>query len=189
MKDSPFYFPCFRPQYCSMCPAMQDLYRDLEEPYDEEFEFDDADFDEIDDILDDFYEDSDIDDMDFFEDAPRSVQDVNRVVNAFEIRFRNLIDELQRAGIDRRLLRFLIRTVVAYIDDNFNRYRGTLERKINAAIRDIRLQLPWIISILRVFGVLPRRIVEILREIVSFAFQNLRRPMPVPAPPPTPRPR
>lgn len=187
MKDSPFYFPYFRPQYCSMCPAMQDLYRDIDEPFDEDIEFDDSDFDEIDDILDEYYEDLDYDDMDYFEDAPRSVQDVNRVVNAFEARFRNLISELQRAGIDRRLIRFLIRTVVAYIDDNFNRYRGTLDRKTNAAIRDIRLQLPWIISIFRVFGILPRRIIEILRDILSFAFQNLRGPIPMPAP--TPRPR
>lgn len=127
----------------------------------------------------DFYKESNSDFDSMTRSEERAPQDVNRVIIDLERRFGNIYRELQSAGIDRRLVRFLVRKIVEYVDRNFNKYTGTVERKTNALIRDLRRDNPCIFEIMNVFGINPNRVNNIMRTIIAFAFDNLRR-KPVP---------
>jgi hypothetical protein len=113
----------------------------------------------------------------------RAPQDVNRVMRIIYRSAAREIAEIIRAGMDRRLLDYLIRSMVTFIDRNYDRYRGTLQQKVQAATRDIRRELYWIFDIMRIFGISPATQARLTNSVVTISFQNLRTA----PPPPTPR--
>ncbi|MDP4088796.1 MAG: hypothetical protein Q8930_05935, partial [Bacillota bacterium] len=73
--------------------------------------------------------------------------------------------------------------MVSLIDRNFNRYRGTLEQRVQEAEQDIRRDLHWIFDIFRTLGVSPATSGRLTDTVVRASIRNLR---PAAATPPAP---
>lgn len=106
----------------------------------------------------------------------RSAADVDRVMASIEPRQRALFDQLERLGIRRTLSRYMVRNIVMFVDTNYNKYRGTIQQKVTASLNDLRRQYPWIFFVMRAYGVPAGTINQAVRSILTYSFQNLRRP-------------
>lgn len=162
---------------CYRCPLAQNMYpywqRSPYEPFVPEEEFynnDESFYDEV-------CEEENVNNT-------RSPKDVERVIKIISKDARNEINELIKIGIDKRLLDHLIKRMVTYIDNNYNRYTGKFEKKLEMAVSDLRRSLPWIFEILQVFSASPATIVRLIDKIASSALKNLK---PMPVPPTAPR--
>jgi hypothetical protein len=116
------------------------------------------------------------------EDEGRSQVDVDRVVGILNRVARNDIRELEKIGIDRRLLNYFIRTAVGYIDRNYNRYNGTIEQKINTVAGDLRRDLNWMFEIMQIFGAPLATVTRLIDGTARVSFQNLRQIQPAATP-------
>jgi hypothetical protein len=118
----------------------------------------------------------------------RSPRDVERVVRMIEKDARKELKELQRIGIDSRILNYLITSMVSYSDRNYNKYKGPFEQKMRAAERDLRRDLYWVFDIFRVMSASPATVERLTETVVSTSLRHLRpvQPPPQPGPPPPP---
>ena len=118
----------------------------------------------------------------------RAPRDVDRVVRMINRDARNVINELERIGINQRLLNYLITSMVSYIDRNYNKYRGPFEQRVRMAAQDLRRDLPWIFDIFRVMSASPATVARLTQIVVRTSLRNLRPGPPgPPGPPPMPR--
>lgn len=128
----------------------------------------------------------------FTDEIDRNAQDVNRVMNILHTQHQNLYQELIHLGMDRRLINYLFRSIVSFVDETYDRYTGTIEQKIAQAGRALRRRDPWIFDIMNIYSVSPAAQARILDTILRVSFRNLRQgpghpPGPVPPMPPMPR--
>lgn len=155
----------------------------FEDQWEEEFE------DQVEiDFEDDFGEQYDEDIVEDMPEETRNRRDVERVVAIIKREATNDLRELERIGINRRLLDYLITSVVTYLDRNYEKYRrGPLDQRVQAAERDIRRELPWVFDIFQVLSASPATIGRLANKVVRIALRNLRPAPPVTTPPPMPR--
>lgn len=152
------------------------LYRDIqpeEEPNEERI----LELDEISEIVSEEMDEQEEEEY-VFESINRNQQDVNRVMQLMNTKYEFLYAELQRRGINRSLSRYIFRTILSFIDENYYKYSGTQEQKITSVVNDLRRQLPWVFYTMRSYGVPVQRVNQILRTIAAFALMNLRTSMP-----------
>lgn len=121
------------------------------------------------------------------EDNYRAQSDIDRVIKLINRESQNQINELERIGIDKRLISYIIKTMVTYIDKNYNKYKGTFEQKVEIAVRDIRKDLHWIFEILQVFSASPATIARLTDIVVRTSLKKLRPENPIQPPGPMPR--
>lgn len=201
-KDCPY---AGAPYYCSYL-AMQNPYSYFKPNYQGFYRFDGDDFEDMDE-LEELFEDESFSDVmiddDFMEkiedvlededddefEEMRAPQDVERVIRQINQRAAREINEIVRIGMDRKLLDYLIRSMVIYIDRNYNRYQGNRQQKIQMAERDLRRNLPWVFDIMNLYSVSPATQARLVNIVVTTSIDGLRRPPVPPTPPPTPMPR
>lgn len=121
----------------------------------------------------------------------RTPRDVERVVRMIEKDAKNEIKELERIGINPRLLNYLITSMVSYIDRNYNRYKGPFEQRVRAVEQDLRRDLYWVFDIFRVMSASPATVARLTDTVIRTSLKNLRPLPPAPPipPPPVPMPR
>lgn len=118
----------------------------------------------------------------------RNKNDVNRVVGSIERKLRPVYDEIVRVGVGRKLLDYMVYTIVTYIDKNYNKYKGNIDMKVKKAEADIRVRYPFIYDLLRIYSVSPATQMRLIDGVIRTSFEELRRIPPKPAPPPPPGP-
>ncbi|CAM3740675.1 hypothetical protein [Mesobacillus zeae] len=107
-------------------------------------------------------------------DSFRTAVDVNRVMRILNQQHRNLYREIERGGMERKLSEYLFRSMVTYVDENFNRFTGNIEQKIAQASRQLSRRHPWIFDIMRIYNVSPASQNRIVDGVLRVAFRNLR---------------
>ena len=124
-------------------------------------------------------------------DYERTPRDVERVVRMIEKDAKSEIKELERIGINQRLLIYLITSMVSYIDRNYNRYKGPFEQRVRAVEQDLRRDLYWVFDIFRVMSASPATVARLTDTVIRTSLKNLRPLPPAPPvpPPPVPMPR
>lgn len=181
------YYPCFM-----NCPFMQygsgyynqgyDNYFRGQEDEAEDIEETYEDFDERNYFVDEDEEMNSDDEEKELENLTRAPRDVDRVIKLINQKSSRDIEEIIRIGVDSRLVDYIIRVMVEFIDRNYNRYRGSRQQRIEEAKRDIRRNMPWIFDIMRIFSVSPATQQRLFDSIVSTSIDELRRqpkpPMP-----------
>lgn len=125
------------------------------------------------------------------EEGPRNKNDVDRVIRTLDRKLRPVYNEILRAGVDKKVLNYMVYTMVNYIDRNYNKYKGTLDMKVNAAEADIKIRYPFIHDLLRIYNVSPATQMRFFDGVIRTSFEELRRipPKPMPPPPPGPMPK
>ena len=177
MKNNNLFYPC----PLAMCPYLNnmnyeetdeedDLYREADDDENEEFE--------------EFKEQKLSEEPS--EDYTRARADIDRVMRMLQTQLANEYNTIIRAGLDRRLLNYMVETIVTYVDRNYYKYRGTMQQKIQAAGADIRRDIPWMFRIMQLYGISPATLMRFVNSILRISFENLRRPAPMPPKPPTP---
>jgi hypothetical protein len=119
----------------------------------------------------------------------RTPRGVERVVRKVEKDTRNELKELERIGITPGLSNYLITSMVSYMDRNYNRYKGSLDQKVQAAHRDLRRDLYWIFDILRVMSASPSTISRLIETVVKVSLKHLSPTHITPPVPPPHMPR
>lgn len=118
----------------------------------------------------------DNEDLDYLiEVGERSALDVDRVMSLIEPRHKSMFDQLERVGIKRVFTRYMLRNVVMFVDTNYDKYPGTIQQKVTAALNDLRRQYPWIFFVMRAYGVPVATVNQVVRGILVYSFQNLRK--------------
>jgi len=118
----------------------------------------------------------------------RTPRDIQRVVRMIEKYAKNEIKELERIGINQRLLNYLITSMVSYIDRNYNRYKGPFQQRVRAVEQDLRRDLYWIFDIFRVTSASPATVARLIDAVIRTSLKHLRPQPPVPQLPlPMPR--
>lgn len=100
--------------------------------------------------------------------------DITRTVEILNQRALREFDEITRVGMDRKLLDYINRTLIQYIDKNYDRYQGTISRKTELSIFDIKRDLIWVFDILRIYNISPSTESRLLDKASRIALQNLR---------------
>ncbi|BAU27404.1 hypothetical protein DFP93_102350 [Aneurinibacillus soli] len=113
------------------------------------------------------------------EEEDRNTQDVTRVMNILHTHYGHLYQELTRLGMDYRLVNYLFRSIVVFVDETYDRYTGTIDQKITQAERALRRQRAWIFDIMSLYAVSPATQARVLDTILRVSFQFLR---PAPGP-------
>lgn len=162
---------------CYRCPLAQNMYPYWQKSPCEHFDQENGFHDQENDFYDDIQEEELINNR-------RSPKDVERVIKIINKEAKNDISELIKIGIDKRLLDYLIKKMVIHIDNNYNRYTGKFDKKLEMAVADLRRSLPWIFEILQVFSASPATIVRLTDKVASISLKNLK---PIPPPPPMTR--
>jgi hypothetical protein len=121
-------------------------------------------------------------------DEDRAPRDIDRVVRMINRDARKAMNELERIGINPRLLNYLITSMVSYIDRNYNSYKGPLNQKIETAKRDLRRYLHWIFDIFSVMSASPATVASLTETVVRTSLRHLRPTQPTPPAPPIPPP-
>jgi hypothetical protein len=177
MENNYFYNPCpyVRSPYCFGCPAAQNSYN-YRSALQNAYGYRTADYNEL------IGGEEEVGNNGLSgytveygtEEQIRTPQDVDRVMGIINQELAGPISEIQRIGVDQRLIRYLVRAVVSYIDTNFNRFTGSMDQRLDSVLREVRRQLPWVLEIMQVFGVSPATETRILTEIARVALENLR---------------
>ena len=125
-------------------------------------------------------------DENWYEEEPmrQNQQDVNRIMDLISREFANHYAELQRQGVSRAVTQYIFRSIVTYVLRNEGNYPGTVQQKTNQLFNSIYRDMPWILGLLRNYGVPSSRINEITRDIIRFTLENMRQHPPIPVPPP-----
>lgn len=110
-----------------------------------------------------------------YADNDRASQDVTRVIGYIEQRVSQEIGEIVRIGMDRKLLDYLIRTMVQYIDKNYDRYQGLVPRRVEMALFDMKRDLGWVFDIMRIYHVSSSTENRLLDKLARAAVQDLRQ--------------
>ena len=124
-------------------------------------------------------------------DYERTPRDIERVVRMIEKDAKSELKELERIGINQRLLNYLITSMVSYIDRNYNRYKGPFEQRVRAVEQDLRRDLYWVFDIFRVMSASPATVARLTDTVIRTSLKHLRPLPPAPPipPPPPPMPR
>lgn len=172
--DNINYDPCMFVPYCYGCPYFPQFnegemnYPKWQRGIEED--------DESDAVLE--FENEDLnedEELEYFDEDSRSAQDVNRVMGLINARYESFYRRLMSAGMSRALARYLFRSIVTFVDINYNKYKGTIENKTTAAFNDLRRQQPWIFFVMRSYGIPQTAINQIVTTIIRFSFNNLRK--------------
>lgn len=105
--------------------------------------------------------------------STRNSKDIKKIIRKFDDENGRIYDEFLKAGMETRLARFLIRKIFEYINNYYNRYKGPTQRRVNMAARDLSLLYPWLFEILALYDIPQNRLVSILKQILTFAFEEL----------------
>ncbi|GIM28382.1 hypothetical protein CPJCM30710_10480 [Clostridium polyendosporum] len=110
----------------------------------------------------------------------RPKEDVDRVIELIETRLRDEYVEITASGLDEKLLRYLVKTIVEYIDENYDKYNEerSTNGKVVTIINDLRNKLPWIFEILKLFGVVLTTITNFISRVVLITFENIKSKLP-----------
>lgn len=132
-------------------------------------------------IYDDFFSESDYEDL-YFEDEDEAdgyegmrqrPQDINRIMSLINRRFAGHYTELQRFGIRPADTRNIFRNTVIYVLRNANNYSGTVVQRTNALLNALRRDNPYPFNLLRRRGVPAARINQIMQDIIRFTLENI----------------
>lgn len=113
----------------------------------------------------------------------RPKEDVGRVIELIETRLKDEYAEIIASGLDEKLLRYLVETIVEYIDENYDKYdqyneERSINGKIIAIVNDLRSKFSWIFEILKLFGVVLTTITNFISRVVLITFENIRSKLP-----------
>jgi hypothetical protein len=100
--------------------------------------------------------------------------DMERVLEVIRRESRYEIRDFERMGIDRRLLNYLVKSMVSYIDKNYIRYKGTFNQKVNETIRDLKIDLIWVFEILQTLEISQVTINRLVDKTARISILNLR---------------
>lgn len=179
MKNNNLFYPC----PLAMCPYFNNMnYEEADE--EEEDLYREADDENENEDYEEF-ENQESDDEPT-EDYTRARADIERVMRIIQMQLAADYNTIVRAGIDRRLLNYMVETIVTYIDRNYYKYRGTIQQKVQSAAADIRRDIPWIFRIMQLYGIAPATISRFINSVLRISFENLRRPAQTPPRPPVP---
>lgn len=109
-----------------------------------------------------------------FEEEERTPQDVTRVMNILHAHYGHLYQELTRLGMDYRLVNYLFRSIVMFVDETYDQYTGTLDQRVTQAERALRRQRAWIFEIMNLYGAAPATQGRVVDTILRVSFQSLR---------------
>lgn len=110
----------------------------------------------------------------------RPKEDVDRVIELIETRLKDEYDEITASGLDEKLLRYLVETIVEYIDENYDKYNEerSISGKVIDIVNDLRSKFSWIFEIFKLFGVLLTTITNFITRVVLITFENIRSKLP-----------
>jgi hypothetical protein len=114
--------------------------------------------------------------------------DINRLVVPYNRELSDYYQELQRYRVQRFISRRIFATIISYVVQNEEDYRGNLEQRTNQLFNAFRRDYPAIIYTLRGYGVPGNRINEIIRDIINIVLRRIGGEVPVPPGPPSPPP-
>lgn len=103
----------------------------------------------------------------------RSPKNMSKAMDDFCDKYDEIYADLEKHGLDRRIAKYLVSLILDYVNNNHNRYKGTIRRKANMAGRDLTLLYPWIFDIMSALEIPNKKIVDITIIIVSFGFDNI----------------
>lgn len=103
-----------------------------------------------------------------------SMQHVTIVIETVMKRAAQEIDEIKRVGMDTKLLDYLIRTMVQYINKNSDRYQGSIQRKAEMAIFDMKRDLGWAFDLMRIYNISFATENRLLDKLAKAAVQDLQ---------------
>ena len=104
----------------------------------------------------------------------RAQRDIERVIPIALQNAANEVNQMIALGIPPRLISYLVREMVEYIDFNYSKYDKSASYNITQASEDIKTKLNWIFNILRIYGVPFEVQKTFLNTVVITAIKNLR---------------
>lgn len=113
---------------------------------------------------------------DDLEGLSRAQRDIERVLPLIFQGSANEINQAIALGMNPRLIAYLIREMVSYIDRNYDQYDKSASYNITAAAEGIKTELYWILNIFRIFGVPFDVQIRLLNNAVITSMRNLRVP-------------
>ena len=116
------------------------------------------------------------------EEEVRSTRDVDRVMKILKRQYQSIYRDAQRGGMDSKLTEYLFRSIVRFVDDNYNNYSGSINERVEKAARQLKKRDPWIFELFNLYSVSPASQVRITNTILTVSFENLRRGNEVPNP-------
>lgn len=116
------------------------------------------------------------------EEEVRSTRDVDRVMKILKRQYQSVYRDAQRGGMDSKLTEYLFRSIVRFVDDNYNNYSGSINERVEKAARQLKKRDPWIFELFNLYSVSPVSQVRITNTILTVSFENLRRGNEVPNP-------
>jgi hypothetical protein len=96
--------------------------------------------------------------------------------------YQSIYRDAQRGGMDSKLTEYLFRSIVRFVDDNYNNYSGSINERVEKAARQLKKRDPWIFELFNLYSVSPASQVRITNTILTVSFENLRRGNEVPNP-------
>ncbi|MEH7474226.1 hypothetical protein V7158_21120, partial [Priestia megaterium] len=109
------------------------------------------------------------------EEEVRSTRDVDRVMKILKRQYQSIYRDAQRGGMDSKLTEYLFRSIVRFVDDNYNSYSGSINERVEKAARQLKKRDPWIFELFNLYSVSPASQVRITNTILTVSFENLRR--------------
>lgn len=121
------------------------------------------------------FEDEFVDEEYTFEESDRNIKDIENFIKEVIDDIADDIKALENMGADKKVLKYLVNVIGMYLYKNNDKFMGPIERRIEAAVMELKKDLKWVFELLELFGVTPEEAVRFVEKAVS---SFLRKIMP-----------
>jgi hypothetical protein len=154
---------------CYRCPAMQNQYGSYPIDYDSFYRTaHEEDF-----INTNYYE---------FNRSDRNFNmtrdQIENVAAAVKKESPNLLKDIGKYIKDSRLLDYLLLALITYVCNNYYKYKDIIDEKTDELVDELKVNLPWVFDILKVFGITTAMVDDFLDNLIKSTVLSLKKFIP-----------